>query len=262
VTGTHDIEPPSDSRIYFVSSGPHAFGPFPPVQAEGAAGFNNPVSRNPIVRALLKDMDDWVTKGVAPPDNRIPRIADGTLVPTVKAGWPKIPGVPFPVPNIKTFRLDFGLEWSKGIVLNEPPKVGQIYVGLVPAVDEAGNSRAGIRLPAIAVPVGTYGGWNFRAAAIGRPDQLFGEMGSFHPMPRTRDERLKDGDSRLSIAERYKNRDEYIAKVTAVAKQMVKDRFLLPEDLNDPIVQAVAIYDWAVKPDRTQSQAIAFSPGK
>ena len=262
VTGTRDIEPPSDSRIYFVSSGPHAFGPFPPVQAEGAAGFNNPVSRNPIVRALLKDMDDWVTKGVAPPDNRIPRIADGTLVPTVKAGWPKIPGVPFPVPNIKTFRLDFGPEWSKGIVLNEPPKVGQIYVGLVPAVDEAGNSRAGIRVPAIAVPVGTYGGWNFRAAAIGRPDQLFGEMGSFHPMPRTRDERLKDGDSRLSIAERYKNRDEYIAKVTAVAKQMVQDRFLLPEDLNDPIGQAVAIYDWAVKPDRAQSQAIAFSPGK
>ena len=39
-------------------------------------------------------------------------------------------------------------------MLNEPPKVGQIYVGLVPTLDEAGNSRAGIRLPAIAVPVG------------------------------------------------------------------------------------------------------------
>jgi hypothetical protein len=38
--------------------------------------------------------------------------------------------------------------------------------------------------------------------------------------------------------------------VTAVAKQLVKDRFLLPEDLNDPIDQAVAIYDWAVRPDR------------
>ena len=56
-------------------------------------------------------------------------------MPTAKAGWPKIPGVPFPVPNVKTYRLDFGPEWSKGIVANEPPKVGQIYVDLMPAVD-------------------------------------------------------------------------------------------------------------------------------
>jgi len=262
VTGTRDIAPPPDSRIYFVSSGPHAFGPMPPKQFQGAAAFNNPVSRNPIVRALLKDMDDWVTKGIAPPGNRIPHIADGTLVPTAKAGWPKIPGVPFPVPNIKTYRLDFGPEWDKGIVLNEPPKVGQIYVGLVPAVDANGNSRAGIRLPAIEVPIGTYGGWNFRDPAIGRPDQLFGEMGSFHPFPRTKDERTASGDSRLSIAERYPSRDAYIAKVTAVAKGMVKDRFLLPEDLSDPIDQAVALYDWAVKTDRTQLQGISFAPGK
>ena len=90
VTGTHDIAPPPDSRIYFVSSGPHAFGPMPPVKAEGAAGLNNPVQRNPIVRALLKDMDEWVVNGKAPPPNRIPHIADGTLVPTEKAGWPTI----------------------------------------------------------------------------------------------------------------------------------------------------------------------------
>ncbi|HWF64213.1 MAG TPA: alpha/beta hydrolase domain-containing protein [Rhizomicrobium sp.] len=261
VTGTKDIAPPADSRIYFVSSGPHAYGPTPPKQFEGAAAFNNPLNRDPIVRALLKDMDDWVTKGVTPPDSRIPHIADGTLVPTAKAGWPKIPGVPFPVPNLGEYRLDFGPDYAKGIV-REPPKVGQIYVNLVPAVDEAGNSRAGIRLPAIAMPVGTYGGWNFRDPAIGRPDQLFGEMGSFHPMARTKDERMKSGDSRLSIAERYKSRDEYIAKVTAVANQMVKDRFLLPEDIHDPIDQAVVLYDWAVKTDRTQLQAISFKPGK
>jgi Alpha/beta hydrolase domain len=146
--------------------------------------------------------------------------------------------------------------------VREPPKVGQIYLNLVPAVDEAGNSRAGIRLPAIAVPVGTYGGWNFRDAAIGRPDQLFGEMGSFHPMARTKDERLKNGDSRLSIAERYKSRDEYIAKVTAAADGLVKARFLLPEDRSDPIDQAVALYDWAIKPDRTQLQPMMAVSGK
>ena len=248
VMGTRDIAPPPDSRIYFVASGPHAFGPFPPVKAEGAEGLNNPVIRNPIVRALLKDLDQWVADGTAPPESRIPHIADGTLVPTAKAGWPKIPGVPFPVPNIKTYRLDFGPQWKAGIVTNEPPKVGQIYVELTPAVDEAGNSRAGIHLPAIAAPVGTYGGWNFRDPAIGRPDQLFGEMGSFHPFPRTKADRLASGDSRLSIEERYPNRDAYVAKAMVAAHDLVKDRFLLPEDEQEPVEQAVALYDWAVQP--------------
>ena len=165
VTGTKDIAPPPDSRIYFVSSGPHAFGPMPPRQFAGAAGLNNPVIRNPIVRALLlKDMDEWVSNGTAPPPSQIPHIADGTLVPTAQAGWPKIQGVPFPVPNIKTYRLDFGPEWSKGIVLNEPPKVGQIYVEMTPAVDKFGNSRAGIHLPAIAAPVGDL--WRLEFPAI------------------------------------------------------------------------------------------------
>jgi hypothetical protein len=132
------------------------------------------------------------------------------------------------------------------VVLYEPPRLGQIYVGLVPAVDDAGNSRAGIRLPAVAAPVATFGGWNFRSPAIGRPDQLFGEMGSFHPLARTREERLRTGDTRLSIAERYPSREAYIAQASAVARQMVEDRFLLPQDLNEPIDQAVALYDWAV----------------
>ena len=249
VTGSRDIEPPADSRIYFVSSGPHAFGPMPPVKAEGAAGLNNPIQRNPIVRALLKDMDEWVVEGTAPPPNRIPHIADGTLVPTEKAGWPTIPGVHFPVPYLKTYRLDFGPQWSKGIV-SEPPKVGQIYVNLVPAVDANGNSRAGIRLPAIEVPVGTYGGWNFRDPKIGSPDQLFGEMGSFHPFARTKAERIASGDSRLSIEERYPSRDAYVAKAAIVAKQMVQDRFLLPEDEQEPVEQAAALYDWAAQPNR------------
>jgi hypothetical protein len=249
VTGTRDIEPPPNSRIYFVSSGPHAFGPFPPVKAQGAAAFNNPVQRNPIVRALLKDMDQWVVDGTPPPPSRIPHIADGTLVPTEKAGWPKIPGVHFPVPYLKTYRLDFGPQWNKGIV-SEPPKIGQIYVGLVPAVDANGNSGAGIRLPAIEAPVGTYGGWNFRDPAIGSPDQLFGEMGSFHPMARTKAERSASGDTRPSIEELYPSRDAYVAKASTVAKQMVRDRFLLPEDEQEPVDQAVALYDWAIQPDR------------
>jgi len=248
--GTRDIEPPPDSRIYFVSSGPHGAGPFPPVQPKGAAALNNPADRSPIVRALLKDLDGWVVDGTPAPPSRIPHIVDGTLVATEKAGWPEIPGVHFPVPYLKTYRLDFGPDWDKGIVGNEPPKIGKPFVGLVPAVDQNGNSRAGIRLPAIEVPVGTYGGWNFRSPSIGSADQLFGEIGSFHPFARTKAERIASGDSRLSIQERYASREEYLSKAAVVARQMVQDRFLLPRDLSDPVNQAAALYDWAVQANR------------
>jgi hypothetical protein len=105
-------------------------------------------------------------------------------------------------------------------------------------------------LPAIEVPVGTYGGWNFRSPSIGSGDQLFGEIGSFHPFARTKAERIASGDSRLSIEERYSSREGYLSKVEVVARQMVKDRLLLPQDLMDPVNQAAALYDWAIQPDR------------
>ena len=59
--------------------------------------------------------------------------------------------------------------------------------------------------------------------------------------------RFAAGDSRLSLPELYPSRDDYQAKATKVAQQMVKDRLLLPEDLSDPINQAVALYDWATR---------------
>ena len=111
-----------------------------------------------------------------------------------------------------TYRLDFGPEWSKGIVTKEPPGIGKAFVGRVPAVDEAGNDRAGIRLPEIAVPLATHTGWNYRRAKIGAPDRLASEIGSYLPLPRTRADRLKTGDGRPSIAERYKNADDYIGR--------------------------------------------------
>jgi hypothetical protein len=158
--------------------------------------------------------------------------------------------VHFPVPYLKTYRLDFGPDWNKGIVGNEPPKIGKPFGGLVPSVDQNGNSRAGIRLPAIEVPVGSYAGWNFRSPSIGSGDQLFGEIGSFHPFARTKADRIASGDSRPSIEERYSGREEYLSKVAQVAGEMVKDRFLLPQDLSDPVNQAAALYDWATQPNR------------
>ena len=194
-------------------------------------------------------MDGWVVAGTLPPASRYPLISDGTLMAPAKAGWPKIPGVRFPPPLLITYRLDFGPQWSKGIVSNEPPKIGKPFVGLVPAVDEDGNARAGIRLPTIAVPIATYSGWNYRAAKIGSADQLNGESGSMFPFAARRDERAA-GDSRLSMEERYSSREQYLGKVMAAARELIAERFWLAEDLPDLIDQAWAQYEWAVSAKR------------
>jgi hypothetical protein len=245
--GRSDIEPPANSRIYVVSSGPHGAGPMPPSRPEGAAALNNPLDRRLIVVALLKALDAWVVDGTPPPSSRIPQISHGTLVPTEKAGWPAIPGVHFPVPFLKTYRLNFGPGWSRGIVTDEPPKIGKPFTGLVPAVDENGNSLAGIRLPAVELPLGTYGGWNFRSSSIGSPDQLFGEVGSFHPLPCTKDRRIATGDSRLSLEERYGSRDKYQAEVTKSAQKLVEERLLLVDDIQGFVEWTMNLYDWATR---------------
>ncbi len=125
-----------------------------------------------------------------------------------------------------TYRLDFGPEWSRGIVTIEPPKIGKPFVGRVPAVDEAGNDRAGIRLPEIAVPLATHTGWNYRDPSIGSPDQLASEIGSYLPLPKSQADRERTKDGRKSIAERYASREDYLGRISLAALALVDDRFL------------------------------------
>ena len=243
--GTRDIDPPANVRIYAIAAGPHYVGPWPPTPVGGTAAPLSVLDRSPIVRALLSDMDAWVMEGKAPPASRYPRISDGTLTAPSAAGWPKIPGLRLPPPMLIAYRLDFGPDWPRGIVGFEPPHVGKPYLGLVPAVDEDGNARAGIRLPSILAPVATYAGWNYRAPGIGSPDQFLGEAGSMYPFAATRARRAKD-DSRRSIEERYAGRDEYLAKISAAGKQLIAERLMTAEDLPDVIDQAKSLYDWAI----------------
>ena len=245
--GARDIDPPATTRIYAIASGPHFIGPFPPVKNAGMAAPLSPLDRSPVIRALLVALDKWVTDGAPPPASRYPLIADRTLTAPADAGWPVIPGVHLPPPMLITYRLDFGPEWKRGIVTFEPPRAGKSYAGLIPAVDADGNARAGVRLPAVQVPIATYAGWNYRDPSIGAPDQLFGEAGSIYPFARTRAERQSRGDSRRSIEERYTSRDQYLGKVAAAARQLIADRFLLARDLPEIIDQALEQYDWLMR---------------
>ena len=251
VAGTRDVPPPDTSRIYQVSSAPHIVGTFPPAPYAdkdfvGQADMN-PLVYAPVIRALFRALDHWVVDGVTPPPSRYPTIADGTLTTPDKAGWPNVPGFPLPQHPMITYRLDFGPDWAKGRVTIEPPRLGAPFVSLVPAVDDAGNGRAGIRLPQIAVPLATHTGWNYRRPEIGAPDRLASEIGSYLPLPRTREDRDRTRDGRPSIAERYPSRDAYLGRIAMAAVDLVHQRYLLADDVVDMIAQAAAHWDWATK---------------
>jgi hypothetical protein len=113
---------------------------------------------------------------------------------------------------------------------------------LVPQVDEDGNERAGIRLPEVAVPLGTYTGWNFRKKEIGSPDELVSLLGASIPFAATRAARESANDPRRSIEERYRSQEEYLAKVEQAADALVKAGYLLVDD--EPRILQRATDQW------------------
>jgi hypothetical protein len=58
------------------------------------------------------------------------------------------------------------------------------------------------------------------------------------PFARTKAERLAAGDQRLSIEERYPNKETYVAAVKTAADALVVKRYLLPEDATRLVSQA------------------------
>ena len=248
-TGTRDAELPSTTRVYMIASAPHGPGPFPPASNVGGGMVGraalNPLNYSFATRALFRALDRWVVDGTEPPPSLYPTIADGTLTPPDRAGWPAIPGFQLPQHPLHAFHLNFGPDWNKGIVAVEPPEIGRPFTQLVPAVDADGNVRAGIRLPDIAVPLATQAGWNYRDASIGAPDKLAGEIGSYIPFARTRADRERGHDPRPSIEERYRNRDDYLGKYAAATLDLVARGYVLSEDVADLLQHALEHYEWA-----------------
>jgi len=171
--------------------------------------------------------------GVTPPESRVPRRVDRTLVTLEewRRQFPEIPGVATPrAPNVVPL-LDFGPEAERGI-LKEPPDIfsGGDYAILLPAVDEDGNDKAGVRAPMVEAPLGTYCGWNLRARGFGT-GAMHEFSGSYIPFPETLEERRATGDPRRSILERYPNAQAYVAAITAAARRLVEQRLILEEDV-------------------------------
>lgn len=75
----NDLADPANVRYFLMSSLPHGGGV--PSTGPGICQQNrNPLVANPVLRALLVDLDQWVSAGADPPASKLPRVADGTLV--------------------------------------------------------------------------------------------------------------------------------------------------------------------------------------
>lgn len=108
---------------------------------------------------------------------------------------------------------------------------GEPFKTLVPTVDAEGNEVAGIRLPAVAVPLATYAGWNVRGSKCGGEGLLSRYIGAYFPFRRIPAERSAVSDPRPAITERYPTRQSYLDRVSAAAHELQQERFLLEEDV-------------------------------
>lgn len=236
--GKHDAPISDNVRIYHFTGLQHFSGPFPPAKGKLDLLGQQPQSPLPVKyfwRAMIANMDAWVRNGLLPPPSSYPKIADGTLVPLQDYAPPAIPGVNRPHEANQAWRVDFGINWRDGILSIQPPKVSEPFPVLVPQVDADGNERDGVRLPEITVPLATYASWNLRDPSIGAPDQRVSFELSYLPFPKTAAERQTTGDPRKSIAERYSDRETYLTRYHAAVEDLVKQRWILPED-RDAIV--------------------------
>ncbi len=250
VAGRRDVTPPAWVRQYFFAGTQHTPGTLPPPPADPNTGGRGRhtfcvVDYSPLLRAALVNLDRWVSDGVEPPPSEVPRLRDGSAVPAeaTRAVYERIPGARFPDRVSRPVRLDFGPRVEQGVVAL-PPKIGAPYVTVVSAVDADGNDTAGIRPPEVRVPVATFTGWNPRHPDQGAPGDLMAMMGSTLPFARTAEERRRRGDPRPSLAERYGDRDGYLARVRSDAQAMVAARHLLAEDVDAVVERAGALWDF------------------
>jgi hypothetical protein len=251
-TGRFDLPDSPYARNYLMSSMQHGTGN--PANRGACQQFQNPLSSNATQRALWIAMDEWSTKKRKPPESRVPRLKDRTLVPPLPqagTGFPSIPGVTYTGLKTTRYLFDYGLHfYDTGIATINPPVIvpipgatlpsspvttyqdnranGPIYPSYIPKTDSDGNEIAGVRLPDLRVPLATYTGWALRSGVWANDGCE--AAGQFIPFAVTEADRVAAGDPRPSVAARYASFEVYHAKVRGALNDLVKERFLLCED--------------------------------
>jgi hypothetical protein len=233
-----------NSRLYFLAGTPHAAGSLPLIRDRTFQHFMNFAQQRWTERALLLDLDEWVRRDIEPPASQYPSISKGQLVALEDVHFPAAPSFPFASYMPKVWRMDYGSRYAATrVITKEPPQLGAAYRVLVPQVDADGNDVSGIRLPELAVPLGTYTGWNAivpQLGGLGLKDlgYLSGLIGGFEPFALTKEQRERSGDARLSIAERYTGRQDYLDRVKQAVEDLVRQRFMRGEDVRAVLLEA------------------------
>ena len=185
------------------------------------------------MRALLVALDAWVSEGVPPPASRVPTLVSKTLVEAAKTGFPALPD---------TAVAQFGNEIALFGDWIYPKEIPSPYRPLVSTVDTDGNEVAGIRLPDIAVPLGTYTGWNLYKRPF-TEGELCDRDGSFISFEKTEADRAAKNDPRPSIEKRYAGHSAYVERIVEATRNLVGERLLLPDDA-DAYVRAAQVRRW------------------
>lgn len=250
--GKRDLELPDNVRIYLLAGTQHIVAPFPPVRTSPIAGagesaalrsggqqLNNPTPQANVLRALLRAWHQWAATGTPPPPSRYPRLSDRTLVGIDDIKFPSLPGVSDPR------RIQGPARIIGGKVVALPH--------LVPQVDRDGNELGGIRDPEVAVPLATTTGWNFRDPSVGNPGDIYQLLGSYIPFALTKAARQANGDSRLSIEERYRGLDDYLQRIRSATMNLIRQRLLLAEDADAIIERAKSHWNFALRDHVSQA---------
>ena len=261
VEGTRDVPLAPEARLYVFAGAQHGSWLIP-----HRAWFENcinPLDYRPGMRALLLALDAWTSEGTAPPPSAYPSFAAGELATLAewRAAFPALPGLRLPSVNLRPPRLGMGPRWAaEGIIDTVPPGFGAPFETRVMLPDADGIAFGGIRLAAVAAPLGTYTGWNLRRPEFGAPDQIDRWVGSFLPFPRTEAERQAAGDPRPSLTARYHNRPGYAKRVRAAATALADRRLLRRQEIPALILKALAFYDRVMAHDPADRSCAYLAP--
>lgn len=214
--GRRDLALPANARGYLIAGTQHGGRPGSPRDRGPCRHPRNWHDPSPAIRALLVALDEWVAFDRTPLDSRLPRIDDGTLVRAEELRLPAVPGLDPPRFANPVVPLP---DWTA------PTTPTATYTPLVPAADADGNDIAGIRLPDIAAPIGTFLKWNIYVAPY-PAGELADRDGAYLGFAATKAEREGAGDVRPSLAER----GDIVAARRAAEADPNTERFLLPED--------------------------------
>ena len=245
-TGTFDLPDHPMTRKDFLSGSQHA-GPGNPASKGSCQQFLNPLDPQQVERALWVDLDQWSTKGIAPPDSqnsdageRPARSAD----PAVGHGLPDHSGRHLYRPEDDPLPFQYGPNFYQTLVptynpplvtppMEDNPANGPIYPSFIPKTDVDGNDIGGIRLPELTVPLATYTGWALRSGVWANDGCE--SSGQYIPFAATA--ATRGADPRLSVQERYVTYAAYQSQVVAAVNSLVERRLFNCDDTQPEVAR-------------------------